>query len=823
MIAFVQPYGLASPGGGARILSRMLPAAPGPVLSVCTAPQAPPPLAAPSAHARLVEEVHLPLRPSFGRLESTRLARHLGHVERLSGPWLARRLLRLCQRRGVTAIHALPHSIDFAWAAQVARELKLPFFLSVHDDLSYNMRGHPLLPRARKALAEAWANADGRTVISQEMGEVYDRRYGARSWSVVTDGLERPEDLKAVPAEERAGTPSSRRLRVYFMGALHLTYQPNFEALVQVLGQVHTTDPQRSVSLLVRGSTPQVEVPVPCEVLPWGPQEAVEEDLRRADVLYLPLPFDAEYDDFVRLSLSTKLVTYLGSGVPILYHGPHHAAAARLLERYGASAGAYSLDSQPLQEALLRAADERAQIVEAAARCARERFRLADHQHRFWKGFEQHRPVEDKQVLVPRSRGDGIAGDSEIRVVASDTRASQRDGRASGSVAVAGRPRLDLVFPALPPALDGIGDHTARLATALAERWDVRVLTAQSNAERLPGVRVKEAFSLASRRGVQALEEAVADDLPDWLLLQFNQFSYGRWGFNPYLPRVVRRIRRACPATRVAVLFHEDFVPVTSWKNAIITAWQRAQFVALGRSAEVVGFSIEPWARRYRTWFPQAQVAHWPVGSNIPHAGLSRQAARDRLQLGADAFVVGVFGTLHTSRMLPFIARAVQALHRKPSTEMIVLYVGPDGDRLKAAVPGIPVHDAGRLPAEEVSHHLSAMDVHLAPFSDGASTRRGSLLAGLQHGVATVSTRGSLTDPMLLEQANQALLLVPAGDPKAFEEQVLMLCDDPQRRQRMGAAGRALYEDRFAWDVLADRLAADLGVPFLSPSLEMTR
>ncbi len=39
---------------------------------------------------------------------------------------------------------------------------------------------------------------------------------------------------------------------------------------------------------------------------------------------------------FARYSLSTKMVTYAGSGVPILYHGPADSAAYELLNKNNA-------------------------------------------------------------------------------------------------------------------------------------------------------------------------------------------------------------------------------------------------------------------------------------------------------------------------------------------------------------------------------------------------------------------------------------------------------------------------------------------------------
>ena len=47
---------------------------------------------------------------------------------------------------------------------------------------------------------------------------------------------------------------------------------------------------------------------------------------------------------------------------------------------------------------------------------------------------------------------------------------------------------IDFIFPVLPPSLDGIGDHTAHLARALAAQGGtVRVLT---GLEPLPGRRI---------------------------------------------------------------------------------------------------------------------------------------------------------------------------------------------------------------------------------------------------------------------------------------------------------------------------------------------
>lgn len=388
------------------------------------------------------------------------------------------------------------------------------------------------------------------------------------------------------------------------------------------------------------------------------------------------------------------------------------------------------------------------------------------------------------------------------------------------------RPRVDVVFPALPPALDGIGDHTARLTEALAAHASVRVLTAQSNPAPIPGVDVETAFSLDTRRGVWDIVEAVRRDPPDWLLLQFNQFSYGRWGLNPFLPLALRRLRRVCPDLRIAWLAHEDFVPLTSWKFAVMTTWQRAQFWALGRLADVVFFTIEPWVDRYASWFPNTPVRHLPVGSNMPHVGADPAEARAWLGLDPDAFVVGVFGTLSAARPLDFFARAAAALQAH-TDRATFLYVGPDGDAFQAALAhdpagDVPVIDAGRRSAEDVSRCFAAMDLHLAPYIDGISTRRGACMAGLQHGVATVGTVGPLTDAILTRADGDAFRLAPVDAPDVFAHHVVDLYTDDVARARIARGGQTLYDASFTWPVLARRLADHLDLPVSSPSLAST-
>lgn len=386
---------------------------------------------------------------------------------------------------------------------------------------------------------------------------------------------------------------------------------------------------------------------------------------------------------------------------------------------------------------------------------------------------------------------------------------------------------LDLLFPTLPPALDGIGDHTVRLADALAPLCTVRIRTGAEPAHGPDGVATRSGYNFESREGLRRLMDDLRHDAPNWVVLQYNPFSYGRWGWNPYLPHALWQLRTAAPAIRLAVVVHEPFVPAHSWQFAVMATWQRLQFWTLGRLADVAFFSIAPWAMRFATWFPTTVVHHLPVGSNIPNVGAVPAVSRSAFDLPDDALVLGVFGSAHPSRLLPFVREAAHTIQRQQPVH--VLYVGAAGDTVREHLgPDVPLTDTGPLPAVDVSRAFAAMDLYLAPFRKGVSTRRGSFLPGLQHGIPSLSTWGVHTDAMLLAQNDAAFALTPDDDPAAFATVAARLAADAKRRDRMGAAGRRFFDRHFRWSTLADRLLegllgtsgdgqADAALPSLPP------
>jgi glycosyltransferase involved in cell wall biosynthesis len=381
-IAFTHPFGLQSPTGGSRIMRALLQNAPDRFVSICTASDAPP-------ETIFGQEVHVPLRPDFGRIERTRFAGCADALASLYAGRFARRLEEVCRECGAKAIHSIAHGgMDFYSAFLVAGKLGIPFFLQVHDDFIFSARGVRSEAAAHNALREAWQNAAARFVICRPLGEEYCRRYGEQDYMVITDGVERIADAP----RQRVG----HDLQIYFMGLFHLDYEPNLKVLLSAVAQLQDEGSAGKLSVVLRcgGVRPRLIKSYESfvRILPFASETEVQSDMEQADLLYLPLPFGKKYELFVRYSLSTKMVTYVASGIPILYHGPPDAAVHNLLKAHDAAL--LCTESRPdVLAQMLRVYINNKQMGTDSARnaleLARRSFNLSQIREKFWGAIDR--------------------------------------------------------------------------------------------------------------------------------------------------------------------------------------------------------------------------------------------------------------------------------------------------------------------------------------------------------------------------------------------------------------------------------------------------
>ncbi|MGK5499554.1 glycosyltransferase family 4 protein [Streptomyces sp. URMC 125] len=217
-----------------------------------------------------------------------------------------------------------------------------------------------------------------------------------------------------------------------------------------------------------------------------------------------------------------------------------------------------------------------------------------------------------------------------------------------------------------------------------------------------------------------------------------------------------------------------------------------------------------------------ARMVHLPPGVDEKtfHPGSGGDAVRARLGL-ADRPVVVCVSRLVPRKGQDTLIRAMPAvLAEVPDAVLLVVGDGPYGPALRrlAEETGVAgsVRFTGAVPWEELPAHHGAGDVFAMP----CRTRRGGLdveglgivyLEASATGLPVVAGDSGGAPDAVLE--GETGWVVRGGAPggaaeRETAERIVALLKDPGLRRRMGERGRQWVEERWRWDLLAERLRA---------------
>ncbi len=378
------------------------------------------------------------------------------------------------------------------------------------------------------------------------------------------------------------------------------------------------------------------------------------------------------------------------------------------------------------------------------------------------------------------------------------------------------RPAWQIFTGEYPPEPGGVADYTAQIAAGLAATGrEVHVWTSQGGGEStaVPGVIVHrlDGWSPADLTGLgEALDTFPT---PRRLLVQYTPNAWGYKGLNLGFCRWLVA-RRKEYGDEVQLMFHEVAYPwlirdrPTRWLLAAGHRWMARTLLKAGGPVDVATPAWESLLRRYGAG-ARREIGWRPVPSNIPVIVDSEAVATIRQKVAPRGeSIVGSFSSF-AALTGPRLAEVLSnVLQDRP--DRVALLIGQGSDRfaadLIATTPGVSgrVIATGSLPAAEISTHLQACDLMVQPYPDGITTRRTSLMASLAHGVATVSNRGRSTESFWAEAGALGL----ASCVETVMAEVERLLADPAERARIGDAGHALYQRRFALERTIEAMEA---------------
>ena len=277
-------------------------------------------------------------------------------------------------------------------------------------------------------------------------------------------------------------------------------------------------------------------------------------------------------------------------------------------------------------------------------------------------------------------------------------------------------------------------------------------------------------------------------------------------------PRSVFRIRRALQRERFDVVhLHEPMTPTPCVATlALCTAPMVGTFHANGDLG----------------WMYFAKPVWGYLADRLDH----RIAVSERARESADRWLPGdyeivpngvlipphaepagrenriVFAGRHEGRKgLHVLLEAWPEIRRRTGATLRICGADPLRVRLlmtRMRVPDDGVDVLGFLPQDEFTNELLAAKALVAPSLGGESFGIVLVRAMACATPVVASDIGGYRDVMTLETA----AAFPPGDTKALADAVESLLADESRREAMGAAGRRLAQERYAWESIAQRL-----------------
>jgi len=389
--------------------------------------------------------------------------------------------------------------------------------------------------------------------------------------------------------------------------------------------------------------------------------------------------------------------------------------------------------------------------------------------------------------------------------------------------------RVLLVSAEYPPMPGGVGDYTALLAQSLADNGaSVAVLTSPTSGRALnDAITVFPVVRRWDWRVARLVRAVVKEVQPDVLHLQFQTGMYAMHPAINLLPgrspsargMVCRYAPEPHKRPQFVTTFH-DLRPPYLFPKAGPLRGQVMSYLARESDA-VIATNGADW-QALQEW--NRTTALIPIGSNIPTASIhDPQAIRARYGIPADAPLLTTFGLLNQSKGIEVVIDALAVLRQEGMNAHLLLIGAGAGINdptnratevaveRQCAAAGLTafVHRAGSLPAPEVAASLEASDVCVLPYRDGASPRRGSLLAALAQGIPVVTTTPmpAVYDGLPAFRDGEIARCVPVANARAIAEAVQAILRDDLLAARL-RAGAAAYAKRFTWSAIATQTLA---------------
>lgn len=351
----------------------------------------------------------------------------------------------------------------------------------------------------------------------------------------------------------------------------------------------------------------------------------------------------------------------------------------------------------------------------------------------------------------------------------------------------------------------GVGAYTQILAREFVRQGqEIFIFSGQAAQNQDSGIHLTNYIPNWGIGSLRAIHQWAKDKRLDGVNLQFQTAAYGMSPWIHFLPDAIRPIP-------TVTTFHDLRFPYLFPKAGKLRKWI---VIRLARHSTGVIVTNHEDAEKIST-LPRVKLI--PIGSNIltplspnfdPTPWRKKAGARE------GDFLIAYFGLLNRNKGVEILLDSLRDLRTSGIPARLVMigdttgasdptnttYAAEIMNRIHLLKLEAVIQHTGFINDLAVGSYLKASDAIVLPFLDGASYRRGSLMAAIQYGCAIITTSPQVHVSAFQNRGN--MLFVPPGDTQALTIALRELYDSPELRLQL-QSGAANLAANFDWSHIA--------------------
>jgi glycosyltransferase involved in cell wall biosynthesis len=363
--------------------------------------------------------------------------------------------------------------------------------------------------------------------------------------------------------------------------------------------------------------------------------------------------------------------------------------------------------------------------------------------------------------------------------------------------------RIGIVTGEYPPMQGGVGAFSQIIARKFVEQGhEVFVYSGeQAHGSAIPLTNHQGKWGFGS---LTAIKQWAEQNRLDVINIQFQTAAFGMSPFIHFLPDYLRNIP-------VVTTFHDLRFPYMFPKAGKLRDWIVMHLARASTGAIVTNHED------YERVKHLSKATMIPIGSNILTElplDYDRNAWRTKAGARPDDFLIAFFGFMNRSKGIELLLHSLANLVADAVPAKLVLIGGRTGtsDPTNASYAqeietliqklNLTPHICWTefVTEAEVSAYLAAADVVALPFLDGASFRRGTLMAAIYHHALIVTTTPQVAIPEFVDGQNMVLV---SPNVKELTSTLKNLRKDYSLFRQKIVEGVMTLSKHFDWDNIA--------------------